>query len=114
MYFVGLLEPIAPYIEFEINKGYIQEVLCINKNEPITVCGGKCYLSKQLKKVAEKSKQPTSGSFKINLNTYPIGFVQILNFEFKAFTSSQDAQCLYIENYSFQPQYQVFHPPMFS
>lgn len=36
------------YLDFEVRKEYIQKVLCIKKDKPITVCGGSCYLSKRL------------------------------------------------------------------
>lgn len=36
------------YLDFEVRKEYIQKVLCIKKDKPITVCGGSCYLAKRL------------------------------------------------------------------
>ncbi|MBL6448249.1 hypothetical protein JMN32_18185 [Fulvivirga sp. 29W222] len=49
-------------IDFKINQDFIAKVLCINKDEPITTCNGKCYLSKELKKAEEKEDKqaPTS------------------------------------------------------
>lgn len=35
---------------YELNKDYVAEVLCINKDKPELECNGKCYLNKQLKK----------------------------------------------------------------
>lgn len=42
---------IAPlvYLDFELRRDYIAEVLCINRDKPITVCGGECFLNKQLR-----------------------------------------------------------------
>jgi len=45
---LSLLKPFTPYLEYYLNYDYITEVLCINKNEPITVCDGKCFLADQL------------------------------------------------------------------
>lgn len=42
------------YLDFEIRKEYIVNVLCINQAKPITVCGGKCYLNDRLSNVAEQ------------------------------------------------------------
>ncbi|MBC7923912.1 MAG: hypothetical protein H7Z75_22795 [Ferruginibacter sp.] len=36
-------------ILFEFNKAYIVKNLCENRNRPQLHCGGKCYLTKQLK-----------------------------------------------------------------
>ena len=44
------------YVNFEINREYIAKNLCINRDEPITVCGGKCYLQKQLEDQARKEQ----------------------------------------------------------
>lgn len=35
---------------YELNKDYVADVLCINKDKPDLQCNGKCYLNKQLKK----------------------------------------------------------------
>lgn len=33
---------------FQLNRDYIAEVLCINKEKPITMCYGQCFLDKNL------------------------------------------------------------------
>jgi len=45
------------FIGFKLNQDYIARVLCINKDEPVSLCNGKCYLSSQLKKAEEKEKK---------------------------------------------------------
>ena len=40
-----------------MNYEYISKVLCINKNEPIPTCNGKCYLSQQLKETKNTDKK---------------------------------------------------------
>ena len=42
---------------YHINKQYITEKLCINKNKPSVGCNGHCYLSKQLKKAEEGERK---------------------------------------------------------
>lgn len=41
------------YLDFELRKEYIIQNLCENRFKPQLHCDGKCYLSKQLHKVAE-------------------------------------------------------------
>lgn len=33
---------------FQLNRDYIAEVLCINKEKPMTMCNGQCFLDKNL------------------------------------------------------------------
>lgn len=33
---------------FQLNRDYIAEVLCINRDKPITVCQGQCFLDARL------------------------------------------------------------------
>ena len=41
------------YLDFELRKEYIVHHLCENRFKPQLHCDGKCYLAKQLQKVAE-------------------------------------------------------------
>jgi hypothetical protein len=51
------IRPLLPYLDYFVNYEYISEVLCINKEKPLSTCNGKCYLSQQLKEVQETEKQ---------------------------------------------------------
>lgn len=51
-------------IDFKINQDFIAEVLCINKDKPMTLCNGKCYLSQKLKKAEEQEKKQVPSSLK--------------------------------------------------
>lgn len=42
-----------PYVEYILNKDYIANYLCINKDNPSNCCEGKCYLEKQIMKSLE-------------------------------------------------------------
>jgi hypothetical protein len=68
MYLVAWLRPVMPFIEYEINKKYIAEVLCENKDKPMMHCNGKCYLKKQLKKANDiPENEPLSSPSVINI-----------------------------------------------
>ena len=49
-----LLVPVV-YLDFELRKEYIIKNLCENRFKPELHCDGKCYLAKQLHKVAENN-----------------------------------------------------------
>jgi hypothetical protein len=48
-----IIRPSLPYIEYAINKDYIERNLCIEKDNPDNSCHGKCYLHEQLNKQQE-------------------------------------------------------------
>lgn len=50
------------YLDFEMRREYIAEVLCINRDKPITVCGGTCYLKLNLEK-SQPNSEATPASF---------------------------------------------------
>lgn len=45
------------YADFEIRRDYIAKVLCVERDNPITICKGSCYLTTNLQKAAEHEKQ---------------------------------------------------------
>jgi len=51
----ALIYPVV-YLDFSLRRDYIAKVLCINRQKPITVFGGQCYLADQLKKVREQQE----------------------------------------------------------
>lgn len=62
-----LLVPLI-YVDFEIRKDYISKILCIEREKPITVCGGSCYLKDRLGLVGQEQDKkvavhPTPFSF---------------------------------------------------
>lgn len=51
------LTKIGVLIDFKINQDFIVEVLCINKEIPMSTCNGKCYLSEKLKEAEEQEEK---------------------------------------------------------
>ena len=51
-------------VYYQLNKQYISQQLCINKNQPQLHCNGHCYLVKQLKAVEHRERQSQSGILK--------------------------------------------------
>ena len=44
------------YAGFELNRKYIAENLCVNKDKPWLHCNGKCYFMRKIKEAQEKEK----------------------------------------------------------
>ncbi|MEO1052080.1 MAG: hypothetical protein AAFX87_15720 [Bacteroidota bacterium] len=62
-----LLVPLI-HLDFEVRREYIAKVLCINQDEPIAICGGKCYLTERLDFVADfqEKNAPHTERFQIS------------------------------------------------
>jgi len=45
------------YAGFEINRTYIAQALCENRDKPELHCNGKCFVKKKLKEAEEKEKK---------------------------------------------------------
>ena len=56
------------YLNFKIHQDYYAAVLCENPDQPITVCGGVCYLKKQLPQTEDT--EPVSLVSTIDLTVY--------------------------------------------
>lgn len=52
-----LARPLMPYIDYALNKSYIEKNLCVNRNKPKSCCAGKCYLEKEVAKQADDSSK---------------------------------------------------------
>ncbi len=69
-----LAVPIS-YLNFRVNQDYYASVLCENPEKPITVCGGVCYLKKQLPQ--PESSEPARFVSKIDISIYYEEITQI-------------------------------------
>lgn len=49
------------YASYQLNKAYITDVCCVNKNKPWMHCNGHCFLMKKLRQAEEKEKQQRTG-----------------------------------------------------
>jgi hypothetical protein len=50
-----------------LNRQYIADVLCINKEEPITMCYGQCFLEKNLGLQDDDTPKSTSPGGKVKV-----------------------------------------------
>jgi hypothetical protein len=109
IYFLALLNPIAPYIDYSLNKTKIIEMYCKNKDKPVLKCEGKCHLKKQLEKVAE-TEEKQGDSIKTEAS-YPIGSIQNIQLKtIQSFTYSVNFPSLKI-NLSNDLLTVIDHPP---
>ena len=110
LYLVAMLKPVEPILEYCFNYNYIVEVLCVNKDKPRLNCNGKCYLMKQLQK--QSSENSTKKSQSIQLENYPIGFIEIAEIiQPQQFNFTLKRNYFYFNNYSYLKENIPFQPP---
>ena len=97
--------------DYEINKEYIAQNLCINKSKPKLHCNGKCQL---MKKLAEEEKQSSPN----NNNQEKVKFQDIVFLEslplftpgFHGMTQQKFHDHIAFAKYQ-SPINSIFHPP---
>ena len=105
---MAMLRPVMPVFEYVVNQDYIAEYLCVNKDKPMLNCNGKCYLAKMLQEEQDEKKQNLPS---INLEEYPIGFVDILFCDFAEHILKRNELPEFSPRDPRQFAQSVFHPP---
>ncbi|MES2647184.1 MAG: hypothetical protein V4717_09935 [Bacteroidota bacterium] len=97
--------------DYLLNKNFIATVLCINKQNTAMQCHGKCYLSKQIKKLAGEDEQTQNTSqIKMQFSAY---YIPLL-FTFPVlFSLQEDLFPTHLIAYQSPAITSVFHPPSF-
>ncbi len=74
LYFVALIRPVAPLLEYWLNKDFIVSNLCERKDELENTCQGMCHLKKQVKNVADagKTSETPAKIPSIDFESYPV------------------------------------------
>jgi hypothetical protein len=101
-----------PFIEYELNKKYIAEVLCENKDKPEMHCNGKCHLKKQLKKANSAPEQQEQPQAPPPFKSDPVITILLLP-DKHSFYGQKCTKVIipYIIHYSFEFASSIFHPP---
>ncbi len=107
-----MLSPWGTVTYFVINRDYIKNVLCENRNRPSLRCDGKCFLAKKLKQQREAAEKDALESLK-GLSWIGLYYQDLDSFDFKFQTvlsrpSAWSMTCLF-------PYYShlegIFRPP---
>ncbi len=109
LYLLAMAKPVLPLFQYLIDKDYIAEFLCVNKDKPELNCDGKCYLAKMLQKKKEDKKNNLPS---INLQDYPLALVATDSFEKTTITNTANKRNNFYSNlYRLDFEFAIFHPP---
>lgn len=70
-YLFGIFTPVLPYFEFQARWDYIAKNLCVNKDNPVSTCAGKCYLNKRLKEASGEEKDTSDSPRELRVKENP-------------------------------------------
>jgi len=106
-----LFIPVIPVFEYLINRNYIANNLCVNKDKPKSCCKGKCYMMKQLQKAnkhKENSPRNTNNRFQLKeLNE----FLVIKTIAYAEKSVSQKYFVYFVFTYCYWAYSAIFVPP---
>jgi hypothetical protein len=97
-------------LQYEINKDYIANNLCVNRAKPACCCKGKCFLQKKL--AADEDQQQSSGKSAYQKDTQAEFFLQKIakiDFRFPALIIQHNFFYLNGKSQEFTPSF--FQPP---
>lgn len=95
---------------FNLNRQYIAEVLCINKEEPIPVCQGSCFLKKNLD-LADDAAATNGLAAGRQLVEFPVFLVSDIAYKFYFFPAGPVGNSPYSFGSSRKHLPAPFHPP---
>ncbi len=102
------------YLDFEIRRDYIVANLCVNRDKPILLCNGKCYITKKIKEAREKEERQAENDYLSHLlyqvmDSKTLIFSVLQNeFELPSFIQYQFNPSFTAHN----PAADIFHPPL--
>ncbi|WP_338395401.1 hypothetical protein [Fulvitalea axinellae] len=102
----------AVLLTFNIFQQYIADNLCENRDRPMTMCYGNCFLEKELNKTTEQEEQRgIADETSVSLDLYS-KFTSVSNPEKPVdFISKKGLIKVYSNAYHFLWENSLFHPP---
>lgn len=107
--FMQSFNKVAIIIDYVVNKDFIANTLCENKEKPELKCHGKCQMSKRLVAEERKTKAPVNTNLadKFEIQLY---YEEITNSMIFFVLDSEYTQTHQTSHYT-PPVIPIFHPP---
>ncbi|MBE9464471.1 hypothetical protein ACFP1I_05205 [Dyadobacter subterraneus] len=113
-----MLPTISPWgtiVYFRLNQEFIAKTLCENRDQPMAMCYGKCYLAKVLKQQKEQQDKETAQRLQ-NLPLFQLFTQTEMQFAFtcKAVSEMEKACFQYQLAIYTSPEFRLLRPPKLS
>ena len=111
LYGIALMKPALPLLDYYIKMdAYLEQ--CSNRNRPELQCNGQCILMQKLKALNGTSQSPAPPvPAKINLQEYPIGFIEIPRLDTPRATERELNWKPFGHTSAIEYMAEIFHPP---
>lgn len=109
------ISPWGTIVYFRLNQEFIAKTLCENREQPLAMCYGKCYLAKVLKQQKEQEDKETAQRLQ-NLPLFQL-FTQIetqFSFFCRDVTRNEKACFHYQLAHYTSPEFRLLRPPKVS
>lgn len=96
---------------FHLNREYIAEVLCINKEKPITMCYGQCFLNRTLDPAHDSPVDEGTVPAAKQQVDFPVFLISQSDYQFGNQSDPRTVQPIYVTRTSSKHSSAPFHPP---
>ncbi|WKN41902.1 hypothetical protein [Tunicatimonas pelagia] len=102
------------YLDFKLRQDYYANVLCQNQDQPIAVCGGRCFVDKQVAMMQAEAPSSSDANLpaptlEIDLSVYVV--VQLLHLSSDQYLSESSIHLDRFVFFSSGYPVSIFHPP---
>lgn len=115
LYFVAIGKPVFPIAGYWLNKDYIAQNLCVQKDIEENECQGQCHLQEEISKARDDDSRdiPVSKLLKIDLEYY-CHFVHQIQLEFNGNSKPEKHKAAYIHFFKNPYSDTCFQPPEYA
>ena len=96
---------------FQLNRDYIAEVFCVNKEKPITMCHGQCFLNKSLEVADAQTPDDSSAPVGKQNIDFPVFIISDNQCSLNHLTIPAPQNVDYHGSLSSEHSSAPFHPP---
>ncbi len=118
IYGTEILAPAMPFVDYYVNKDYIEKNLCINRDNPEMHCHGKCHLKKEIYMImddqSEKSDPAKKSTVPQKIKEYLVRVYSIVSLEFVEIVEAFDLKPVipgFLGHVFKGFKNDIFHPP---
>jgi hypothetical protein len=96
---------------FQLNRDYIADVLCVNREKPITMCYGQCFLEKKLDLADDNDSDDGTLPIGKQRGDLPNFLITEHNYSFQEVIQLERSNSRYLLSTSSAHYQAPFHPP---
>ncbi|PWJ60496.1 hypothetical protein CLV98_101680 [Dyadobacter jejuensis] len=103
------------YLDYEIRKDFIASTLCINRDKPMVICNGKCYLAEKVAEAERQKQQQSEQDYMSSLIYQVMDTMTVYSFPPAPISEEEVSSLSYFYKSAFLGRLvpdRIFHPPL--